>query len=186
MPPHIRILGICGSLEPKSNSMRALNIALEGARASGANLCVVDLRQYQLPILNSPYQHPKSLEHLQKMKKEFQEADGIIMATPEYHGSLSGALKNALDLMGFNEFEGKMIGLIGLAGGDMGAFNALNHLRTICRQVHAWVVPSQVSIADSHLAFNAGGQIKNPKLVQRLRKLGIEVTKFALLHRQGK
>ena len=63
-----------------------------------------------------------------------------ILATPEYHGGSSGVLKNALDLMGFDEFEGKMVGLVGVSGGRMGAVDALNTLRNIGRALHAWVV----------------------------------------------
>jgi multimeric flavodoxin WrbA len=58
-------------------------------------------------------------------------AQGIILATPEYHGGYSGVLKNALDLMGFEEFEGKVRGLVGVSGGGMGAFGSLNNLRAV-------------------------------------------------------
>ena len=56
-----------------------------------------------------------------RLRTEVKEAEGVILGTPEYHGSFSGVLKNALDLMGFDEFEGKMIGLVGVSGGRMGA-----------------------------------------------------------------
>jgi len=62
-----------------------------------------------------------------------KRAQGILLATPEYHGGYSGVLKNALDLMGFDEFEGKMIGLVGVSGGNMGAFGALSSLRSVGR-----------------------------------------------------
>jgi FMN reductase len=61
----------------------------------------------------------------------------IILVTPEYHGGYSGVLKNALDLMGFDEFEGKMLGLVGVSGGRMGAFGARNSLREVGRALHA-------------------------------------------------
>lgn len=182
----MKILGLCGSLDVGSNTMRALKMAVEGARVSGARIEIVDLRNYEIPILNHPHQSPASLRDVKKMKKKCRQADGFIFATPEYHGSFSGALKNALDWMGFDEFEGKMIGLVGLAGGDTGAFNAINHLRTVCRQIHAWVVPGQVSIANSHQVFDKDGQLKDPKLAKRLENLGREVAKFTLLHKQGK
>lgn len=166
--------------------MQALRLALEGARLSGADIQAVELRDYDLPLLNSPFRHAKGAQHVAKLKNICKKADGIIVATPEYHGSCSGALKNALDWMGFEEFEGKMAGLVGLAGGEMGAFNALSHLRTIFRQVHAWVVPGQVSIARSHHAFDRNGRLLDPKLGRRLKNLGVEVAKFALLHKQGK
>ena len=51
-----------------------------------------------------------------KLREEVRAAEGIILGTPEYHGGFSGVLKNALDLMGFDEFEGKMMGLVGVSG----------------------------------------------------------------------
>jgi len=54
------------------------------------------------------------------LREEVKQAHGIILGTPEYLGSYSGVLKNALDLMGFEEFEGKMLGLLGVSGGAMG------------------------------------------------------------------
>ncbi len=61
-----------------------------------------------------------------KAKPEERAAEGIILGTPEYHGGFSGVLKNALDLMGFDEFEVKMMGLVGVEGGGMGVLDALS------------------------------------------------------------
>ena len=66
-----------------------------------------------------------------RLRSTVKRCHGLILGTPEYHGSFSGVLKNAIDLMGFEEFEGKMIGLVGVAGGAMGALSALASLRTI-------------------------------------------------------
>jgi NAD(P)H-dependent FMN reductase len=112
-----------------------------------------------------------------------READGLILGTPEYHGSFSGVLKNALDLMGFDEIEGKVIGLVGVAGGTQGAVHALSHLRTVGRTLHAWVIPDEASIPTSHKAFDASGNLKNHSLDSRVRKVGREVARFAWLHR---
>lgn len=184
MAQKVKILGVVGSMEHNSIASQALKMALESASKAGAEPVLIELNQYELPILGSTFTHPNSDADVKKLKKEFASAQGFILATPEYHGSVSGALKNALDHMGFDEFEGKMAGLIGVAGGALGAGNALNHLRVICRQLHAWVVPSEVSIASSHQAFDLAGKPKDPQLSNRLQKLGTEVAQFALLHNQ--
>ncbi len=178
----IRIAGICGSLTANSHTKQALGISLEEAKNAGAETSLIDLRNYQIPMLNSPFEYPKSKQHLSELVKILKKADGIIVATPEYHGSFSGALKNLLDWMGFDEFEGKMIGLIGVAGGSMGAINALNHMGVVFRQLHAWVVPQQVSIANSKDVFDKNGNLKDPQIQKRLKQLGVEVARFALLH----
>ena len=75
-----------------------------------------------------------------------------------------------------------MIGLVGTAGGSMGALNSLNHLRTVGRQLHAWVLPAQVSIGSSHKAFDADGAARDEKIQSRLHDLGRDVARFAYLH----
>jgi FMN reductase len=65
------------------------------------------------------------------LREEVNQGQGIILGTPEYHGGYSGVLKNALDLMGFEKFEEKMLGLVGVSGGAMGAFGPMNSLREV-------------------------------------------------------
>src|SRR5690606_34062896 len=115
---------------------------------------------------------------VQRLKSEVKRADGIILGTPEYHGSFSGVLKNAMDLMGFEEFEGKMLGLVGVSAGRMGASDALNTLRSVGRALHAWVLPQQVSIAEVWSQFDSAGRIQNAQLGRRLRDTGSQVARF--------
>jgi NAD(P)H-dependent FMN reductase len=111
-----------------------------------------------------------------------QEADGVILGSPEYHGGMSGVLKNAIDLMGFSEFEGKMIGLVGVSGGSMGATNALISLRNVGRALHAWVVPEQASIPQAWREFSKDGSLENEALRDRLKRVGEQVARFSSLH----
>jgi NAD(P)H-dependent FMN reductase len=120
------------------------------------------------------------------MKAEVRRAHGILLGTPEYHGSFSGVLKNALDLMGFQEFEGKMIGLVGVSAGKTGAFDALTALRNVGRALHAWVVPEQVSIPAAKKAFDHQGHLNDPGLEKRLRQVGSRVAEFARLHESSR
>ena len=90
-------------------------------------------------------------------------------AIPEYHGGVSGVLKNALDLMSFEELSGKVVGAMSVLGGQANG-NALNELRTIARWVHAWVIPEQIAIGQAWKAFNEDGQLLDKKLDQRLEQ----------------
>ncbi|MHA2275660.1 MAG: NADPH-dependent FMN reductase, partial [Candidatus Kariarchaeaceae archaeon] len=121
-----------------------------------------------------------------KISKLLVNAQGLIIGSPEYHGSYSGVLKNLLDLLGFKEFEGKMIGLVGISGGSLGAANTLNGLRTIGRQLHGWVLPGQVSIPRASSAFEDNGQLIDKKLEERLKDVGRNVAKFSYLHHNQK
>ena len=118
------------------------------------------------------------------MRREVGDAHGIILGTPEYYGSLSGVLKNALDLTGPDQFEGKVVGLVGVAGGHMGAVNSLNAMRTIGRNLHSWVVPQEVSVADAGKMFDDDGSLRDPALDERLRELGHVVARLSILQKR--
>jgi FMN reductase len=118
------------------------------------------------------------------MRQAIRESQGIILATPEYHGSLTGALKNMLDLMSTDDFETKIIGLVGIAGGHVGAIHSLNTMKTICRNLHCWVLPQEVSIANSGQAFDKDGAMTDPALEERLLNLGRQLVKFASMQKE--
>jgi NAD(P)H-dependent FMN reductase len=159
-------------------------IALQGAQEIGAQTQLIDLRDYQLVFCTgNERDYP---EDVFRLRREVQRAHGIIVGTPEYHASFSGVLKNALDLMGFAEFEGKMLGLIGVSGGPMGAVNALNSLRTVGRALHAWVLPEQVSISMAWKLFDKRGRLHDPELEKRLKELGRQMARFSYLHTSEK
>jgi len=182
----IRVAGICGSLRPGSYTRMALTIALDGAAEAGADgTRLIDLRDYDLPFATGEEVAGKAADSVLRLRADVKAADGLILATPEYHNSFSGVLKNALDLMGFDEIEGKMIGLVGVAGGSLGAFDALNALRNIGRALHAWVVPEQASIPEAWKHFSENGAVSNAALEQRLREVGKQVARFARVHKSA-
>jgi NAD(P)H-dependent FMN reductase len=161
----VKIVGISGSLRPESYSAQALNLVTTRVRALGAEVKILDLRTMSLPFCNGTDEY-QDYPDVEKLRKAVKEADGLILVTPEYHGSVSGVLKNALDLMGFEELSDKVTGLISVLGGQSNS-NALNDLRTIMRWVHAWVIPEQVAIAQAWKAFDQDGKLLDEKLSQR-------------------
>jgi NAD(P)H-dependent FMN reductase len=160
----------------------AVNMALRGAQEVGAHTHLIDLTEYHLIFCDGKEDESAYPEDVFRLRSDVSQAQGIILGTPEYHGSFSGVLKNALDLLGFNEIEGKMIGLVGVSGGALGAINALNSLRTVGRALHAWVVPEQVSIPQAWQVFDTSGALQDSALEQRLRAVGRQVARFAYLH----
>ena len=181
--PHpCKIVGISGSLRPGSYTTMAVALALKGAEELKCETKLINLRDYQLAFCDGKDDESKFPKDVFRLRGEVKRAHGIILGTPEYHGGYSGVLKNALDLMGFDEFEGKMLGLIGVSGGAMGAFSALESLRNIGRALHAWVVPDQASIPQAWQEFDEAGNLKNPKLDERVRQVGRQVARFAYLH----
>lgn len=182
-PSHtIRVVAICGSLRRDSYTRKALQLALAGAAELGAETQLIDLREYDLVFCDGDTESEDLPEGVERLRRDVQRSQGILLGTPEYHGGYSGVLKNALDLMGFAEFEGKMIGLVGVSGGRMGATNSLSSLRAVGRALHAWVLPDEVSIPQSRNAFNPDGTLKDPQTAQRVKELGRQVARFAFLH----
>jgi len=179
----IRIAGICGAMGRGSTTSKALAIALKGAAEYDADTSLLELHDFDLVFAGSVPQdeYPPDVVRL---RQAIRESQGIILATPEYHGSLTGALKNMLDLMSIDDFETKIVGLVGIAGGHVGAINSLNTMKTICRNLHCWVLPQEVSIANSGSAFDENGAMKDPALEQRLLNLGRQLVKFASMQKE--
>jgi NAD(P)H-dependent FMN reductase len=161
----VKIIGIAGSLRPGSYSHQALNIAAQRVKDLGAEVEILDLRSLNLPFCDGSDDYPAYPDVI-KLRQAFRQADGIILVTPEYHGSISGVLKNALDLMSFDEFSDKVAGVISVLGGQSNS-NALNDLRTILRWVHAWTIPEQVAIGQAWKAFGPEGQLLDENLAKR-------------------
>lgn len=161
----LKFVGIAGSLRPGSYSQLALNAAAQRVEALGAKVEVLELRSLNLPFCNGGDEYPDHPD-VEKLRQAFHQADGIILATPEYHGSVSGVLKNALDLMSFDQLSGKVTGLISVLGGQSNS-NALNDLRVIMRWVHAWTIPEQVAVGQAWKAFGEDGTLADANLAKR-------------------
>jgi FMN reductase len=178
----VQVVGLVGSLRPGSYTRLSVQLALQGAAELGAATQLIDLRDYTLPFCDGSKDESHYPPDVARLRSDLRAATGLILGTPEYHGGYSGVLKNALDLMGFAEFEGKTIGLLGVSGGRMGAAHALAGLRTASRSLRAWVLPTEVSIPQVGQQFDANGVLKDAALAERVRDLGRQVARFAFLH----
>ena len=165
----IKIIGLGGSLRENSHTYRAVKQALHLAEELGATTSLIDLRLLKLPFCDGRENYP-DFPDVAALRSEFQSANAIILATPEYHGSISGVLKNALDLLDISHVEHKVVAIIGVLGGIPSA-NASNELRTICRHLHAWVIPDQVIISHAEKAFDANGNLVDSELMERLQHM---------------
>lgn len=180
------VVGISGSRRRGSYTRMAVELALKGAGEAGAQTSLIDLRDYELAFCDGKDNENALTEDVFRLRKEVSRASGIVLGTPEYHGSFSGVLKNALDLMGFDEIAGKMIGLIGVSGGILGATHALDSLRSIGRALHAWVIPEQAAIPEAYKFFDSEGNLKDKNLEKRVKNVGRQVARFAYLHNSEK
>jgi NAD(P)H-dependent FMN reductase len=165
-------VAICGSLRTGSHTRKALEVALGGVRQAGGEVEVVDLGQLNLPFFDDgpSRQSPEAVRFVGIVKA----ADGLLIATPVYHDSYSGVLKNALDFL-YEELSDKVAALIAVGGGRVGQGQALEHLRAVFRETSTWVIPRQVAVPQSKAAFDEQGQPQDKELATRLSALGMEL-----------
>lgn len=174
----MRILALCGSLRPYSATLKALRIALEGAESAGGTCEILEGDAMDLPLYREMDEEPPP-ERVRRLRELAKGADGLLWGSPEYHGSCSGVIKNALDWLSTHELSGKPVALVAVAGGSMGAMSTLNSLRISARNVGAWVLPQQVSIASSHRAFDEKDRPLDKKIEERLLSLGRQLVACA-------
>ncbi len=119
----------------------------------------------------------------QLLQRKISEASGIILATPEYHGSFSGLLKMTIENLGYpSALAGKPVALLGVASGAIGAVKSLEHLRSVCSHVGALVLPGPVSIAAVEEYFDKEGNCTDPIIEKRIRSLAGNMINFLRNH----
>ncbi|WEL17815.1 Multimeric flavodoxin WrbA [Halorhabdus sp. SVX81] len=168
------VLAICGSLRDGSYTRKSLRIALEAAENAGASTELLDLREWDLPVLDADAEDAGEAD---AFRDRVRAADAVLLGTPVYHGSFSAPLKNALDYCGFDEFEHTTIGLLAVAGGRF-PITALEHLRTVGRSLDAWVIPHQVAIPRASSAYE-DGDLVDEELREWIEVLGREAVEYA-------
>jgi len=173
----LKVLGVGSSLRDGSSSTAALRTTLDLIKKQGAEIRLVDLKQTNLPLYD-PNQNQSSLE-LQKVEEDVEWADAFILATPDYHGSMSGTMKNFLDYF-WSEFAGKTFGYI-CASHEKG-LTVMDQMRTAVRQCYGWSLPYGVSINGEDDLEN--GKISNSKLKSRLEMLARDLVVYGNLIRQ--
>lgn len=161
-----------------SHSARALDIALEAAREQGAQTRVLDLRIVDLPIYR-PHD-PAESGGMSEANEAVNWADAFILASPDYHGSMSGAIKNFLDYY-WSEFAGKVFGYL-CASHEKG-LTVMDQMRTAVRQCYGWSLPYGVSFNGGQ-DFDDAGQVKNAQLAHRLRMLARDTVVYGTLIRE--
>ena len=128
----IKVLAICGSLRKGSYNMAALRAAIE-QKPAGMTVEVADISQF--PLYNEDVRAQGFPPPVQKLREQIAAADALLFACPEYNYSMSGVLKNAIDVgsrpYGKSSFNGKPTGIVSNSPGPLGGVNAAKHLQNI-------------------------------------------------------
>ena len=175
----IKILGVGSSMREGSCSTLAVKIVLDFARRHGAEIRLLDLRQTKLPMYdpNSESNDPQ----IQKVEEDVNWADAFVLATPDYHGSMSGSMKNFLDHF-WSEFAGKTFGY--LCTSHEKGLTVMDQMRTAVRQCYGWSLSYGASINPDE-DFNSKGEITNARLSLRMEMLARDLAVYGqIIHDQ--
>ena len=165
----VSIVALLGSARPDNFTSKALAVTLdEIARNPKYRVEVIDPNDYDLGLPG----HSKPAV-MQAIQDKVRTATGVVLATPEYHGSYSSVIKLLIEHLGFpSVLATKPTAIVGVAAGTIGAIKATEHLRSVAAHVGAIVLPGAVSVASVNRAFNAEGEIVDASAEKRLRAAG--------------
>jgi azobenzene reductase len=149
------VLLIAGTIHRPSHTQAVIRAIAETLTARGAEICEWDLVKMPLPIADPEYDgiplhNPNA--NVRELARAANAADAFVLGTPVYHNSYTGVLKNALDSLGDEQFEGKPVGLVGHKG-----IQPLDHLRIVVRSVGAYAITRQVVTSREHFVETEQG-----------------------------
>lgn len=158
---------VAGSNRLHSASTRFARYIGSRLGAKGHSIAWFDLREHPLPLYDPDSdEEPPSVNEL---VRTVGGSDAIVLATPEYHGSLSGVLKNALDYLDREHFDGKAVLSVSAAGGAVGV-SSLAHLQTIVRNLHGVNCPDWISAGGEQRRFEDNGIPADARMRDRVEK----------------
>ncbi|MBN3898685.1 MAG: NAD(P)H-dependent oxidoreductase [Nostoc sp. NOS(2021)] len=184
-----KILAFAGSTRIDSYNKKLVKIAAAGAKAAGAEVTYLDLRDLPLPLFDEDLEAQEGLPANARTFKDLMIShQGLLIASPEYNSSLTAVLKNAIDWASRpspNEaslaaFAGKVASIMSASPGAIGGLRGLVHLRSILGNIKVLVLPDQIAVPKAYEAFNADGTLKDPKQQESIEKLGDGLTKILL------
>ena len=173
-----KLIGIGSSLRKNSSSTKILRMVLEKSQRYGANAELIELHKINLPIFN-PNKPREISDDVTKLNNQMRNADAFILATPDYHGSMSGGMKNFLDYYWY-ELSGKIFGYI-VSSHEKG-LTVMDHMRTAIRQCYGWSLPYGLSI-HSEEDFDQYHNINNPRLQLRIENMSRDIVTYGKLLR---
>ena len=184
-----KILAFAGSTRTDSFNKKLVKVASAGAKEAGADVTIIDLRDYPMPLYDEDLEKKEGLpSNTRKLKELMLSHHGFLISSPEYNSSISGVLKNTIDWtsrQGDDEspmscFKDKVAGIMSASPGGLGGLRGLVHVRAILENMGVLVIPSQVAISKAHEAFNSDGTMKDQKQEQQVKKIGANLTQMLL------
>lgn len=176
--PGIRIASVLGTSRPGNFTGKALALVEDELRRRGAQVETLDSARMQLSFPGDP-----ATADAQRLKEVIERSSGVVVSTPEYHGSFCSSLKLMIENMGFpSVLSGKPVALLGVAAGRIGAIKSLEQLRSVCSHVGAIVLPGPVSVAQVHRVFDSDGNCTDEAVEKQVRGLATSIMDYLDRH----
>ena len=182
-----RILAFGGSLRRDSYNQKLAAIAAQGAREAGAEVTLIALRDFPMPVYDGDLEEASGMpEQAKRLKDLFRKHDGLIISAPEYNSSITAALKNAIDWVSRTEsddeppliaYTGKSAILCAASPGALGGLRGLVHVKAILGNIGVTVLPNQVAVGKAYEAFATDGSLVDAKLAAKVKGLGAELAR---------
>ena len=192
MASPVKILAFAGSLRRESYNKKLVRVAVAGARAAGAEVTELDLRDLPLPVFDQDLETAEGLPaNGRRLKDLFLAHQGLLISAPEYNSSITAALKNAIDWASrpvpgeapLACFTGKVATLTAASPGALGGLRGLVTVRSILSSIGVIVMPTQVAVPKAYEAFNPDGSLKDAQVHAQVEKLGADLAAvLAKLH----
>jgi len=153
-----------------------LEIAFEHCEKLGAKCTIWDNSKTPLPLVGSVGSWDD--ENVKAFQEMAIASDAYILSSPEYHGTMSGVMKNNLDWLYSKHTSGKVFALMCTLGGQA-SNNTLNHLRIAARWIHGWVTPEQVAVPHIKEAFDEDGNLLDETIAGRVEEMAKSLVDMA-------
>jgi NAD(P)H-dependent FMN reductase len=187
-----KILAFAGSTRTASYNKQLVRFAAEIARAAGAEVTLLDLRDYPLPLFDGDLEDQQGLpENAKKLKAILRDHDAFMIASPEYNSSITAVLKNTIDWVSRSAsddepalaaFRGKTAALLSASPGALGGLRGLVHLRAILGNIGVIVLPDQVAVPKAHEVFDATGGLKEEHYAKQVTRVAQGLVDFLRKH----
>ncbi len=184
-----RILAFAGSTRVHSFNKKLVAAAANGAENAGAQVTLIDLRDYPLPLFDQDLEAAEGLpENARALRELFLSHNALLIACPEYNGTLPAVLKNTIDWVSRRQegepplacFKNKVALLLSTSTGALGGLRVLRHLQTVLMGMQVVVLPEQKAIPKAAEVFNEEG-IGDEKIRAEVERLGARLAEVAAL-----
>ena len=182
-----RVLAFSGSLRSESFNHKLVAIAARGARGAGAQVTLIRLRDYPMPLYDQDLEDANGMpEHAARLKRLFAEHDALLIASPEYNSGMTAALKNAIDWVSratskdeqpLSVLAGKTAAILAASPGGYGGSRSLAQLRTLLENIRISVLPGEIAVPKVHEVMDEHGELTDPALQAEVIGLGAKLAR---------